>query len=148
MVRLATVKFFLTTNSFNSPGKFRSLFFVIVIAHKSGVVWIGDRLIKVGNADVSKGTIYDVPGIIAKMKRPLVMVLDGEHDIDLNRMDDFSVAVGMINQIQDDAKQNACDLVIDKIPPPKKRSLSSHPHHPPSPPYKVRKSLQAYAVKR
>jgi hypothetical protein len=48
-------------------------------ATKSGVICIGDGLVKVGDTDVSKGKIHDVPGIIAKSKRPAILVLNGEH---------------------------------------------------------------------
>ena len=112
------------------------LHLVFIAAHKSGVIWIGDRLMKVGSADVSKGTIFDVPGIIAKMKRPLIMVLDGEHNIDLKRMDNLTVAIGMINQIQDDAKRDSTNNLLppDKVRQPKKKAypliLIIHLHRP------------------
>jgi len=81
-------------------------------AQKSGVVCIGDSLVKVGDADVSKGTIYEVPGIIAKSKRPLLMILNGEKNVNWEEMDNVSVALGMVNRIQEDANQGISQLPI------------------------------------
>ena len=113
-------------------------------AHKSGVVWIGDRIMKVGGTDVSRGTIYDVPGIIANAKRPLIMVLDAEHNVDWQRMDKLTVAIGMINQIQEESKQD----VNSSIKKDEGEEISAKTVIPPSPSAEVRQSVQEYAVKR
>ena len=43
-------------------------------AAKSKVVFIGDTLLSVGNTCVRRGTIWDVPGVIASSKRPVILV--------------------------------------------------------------------------
>jgi hypothetical protein len=48
-------------------------------AEKSGVVQIGDILVKVGEVNVRKLSIKEVPGIIAKQPRPTVIVLSRKH---------------------------------------------------------------------
>ncbi len=50
-------------------------------ASNSGVICVGDGLVKVGDTDVSKGKITDVPNVIAKSKRPSVLILNGEFRI-------------------------------------------------------------------
>ena len=98
-----------------------------------------------GNTDVSKGTIYDVPGTIANMKRPLVMILDGEFNVEWEKMDNLTVAIGLINQIQKDAKQQKISTMPIKQTSQKPVTKAVVP---PSPSSKVRKSLQTYATKR
>jgi hypothetical protein len=82
-------------------------------AEKSGVVCIGDSLVKVGSVDVSKGTIYDVPGIIAGAKRPAIIILNGEHEIEVEAMDYLAVAFGLANKIVHEAT-----LGVTKTPTP------------------------------
>jgi len=103
-------------------------------AEKSGVIRIGDSLVKVGNVDVSKGTIYDVPGIIAGAKRPAIIILNGEHEIEVEDMDYLSVAFGLVNKIVNEAalgvsksptidipmEPESCDVSIMYDPPPEK----------------------------
>jgi hypothetical protein len=48
-------------------------------AEKSGVVHIGDILVRVGEVNVRKLSIQEVPGIIAKQPRPTVIVLSRKH---------------------------------------------------------------------
>jgi len=115
---------------------------VVSLAHKSGVVWIGDRLVKVGNTDLSKGTIFDVPGIIAKKKRPTIMVFDAEHDNDLERMDNLSVASGIINKLLEGSKEVISDDSQYKEEGSTKTVI------PPSPSKKLCESVQAHAAKR
>lgn len=116
----------------------------ICLAHKSEVIWIGDRLMKVGNTDVSKGTIYDVPGIIANMKRPIIMILNGEHDVEWEKMDNLAVAIAMINKIQHQSKKdfNYSSMINIEQKPVGKSVI------PPSPSKLVRKSLQSFVRKR
>lgn len=108
------------------------------------MIWIGDRLVKIGNTDLSKGTIYDVPSIIANTKRPAIMVLDAEHHIDLHSMDNVSVAIGMINQIQEEAKQDFnITLFRKQIQEETVKNVI-----PLSPSKKLCESVQSFAVKR
>ncbi len=74
-------------------------------AEKSGVIYVGDGLVKVGDEDVTKGTIFDVPGIIGRSNRPVLLTLNGEHVIKVEDMDYVAVAVGMVNRILMDPKQ-------------------------------------------
>ncbi len=104
------------------------------------MIWIGDRLVKIGKTDLSKGTIYDVPSIIASTKRPAIMVLDAEHHIDLHSMDNVSVAIGMINQIQEEAKQDFNITIF------KKQTVKNV--IPLSPSKKLCESVQSFAMKR
>lgn len=44
-------------------------------AHKSQVIHVGDALVRVNHTDVSQGTIHHIPTLIAKAKRPALIVL-------------------------------------------------------------------------
>ena len=83
-------------------------------AEKSGVICVGDALVKVGDEDVSKGTIFNVPEIIAKTKRPCVIVLNGEHNVEWKDMDYIDVAIGMVNHILSDSKQVSKSALFGK----------------------------------
>jgi hypothetical protein len=126
------------------PTKIELFANVFNIAHKSGVVWIGDRLVKVGNVDVSKGTIYDVPSTIANMKRPVIMILNSEHETEWEKMDYINVAVGMINKIQEESKQDLSDFptVVKENDNSLKTGIL------PSLSPEIRKAVHSYASKR
>jgi len=51
-------------------------------AEKSKVMMIGDTILKVGDVDVSKGTVADVPKIIGRARRPVVLVCTGEFPVE------------------------------------------------------------------
>ena len=96
------------------------------------------------NTDVSKGTIYDVPSVIANTKRPIVMVLNGEHDVDWEKMDNLSLAIAMINKIQQESKQ---DINYSSMISIEQHSIGKSII--PSPPSEhIRKSLQSFVGKR
>ena len=140
-------------------------------ATKSGVICIGDGLVKVGDTDVSKGKIHDVPGIIAKSKRPAILVLNGEHgmkweevcacassctvfyldcfDAKYSRgnklqMDYLAVAIGVVNRILDESKKGQDRTFLDKI------EAGSQPLSvvPQAPPRALREEIARYASKR
>ena len=92
---------------------------------------------------MSKGTIFDVPGVIGRAKRPIVLVFDGENSIQWEKMDYLTVAIGMINQIQKESKQK-----ISEMPIVRKEQTPSKVVVPSSPSWEMRKTLQPYAVKR
>ena len=70
-------------------------------ADKSGVVSVGDCLLKVGNIDVTHGTIRNVPNIIAQADRPVIIVLKRDFHVTGGPMD---VAVGKVLQVQQAAR--------------------------------------------
>lgn len=70
-------------------------------ADKSGVVGVGDCLLKVGNVDVTNGTIRNVPGIIAQTERPVIIVLQRDFPVTGGPMD---VAIGKVLQVQHAAR--------------------------------------------
>jgi hypothetical protein len=74
-------------------------------AEMSGVVCVGDNLMKVGDVDVfRKGLILNVPQTIASAKRPVVLVLSAGQEIPLERMNYIDVAVGMMHRIREEKK--------------------------------------------
>lgn len=84
-------------------------------AELSGVIGVGDTLIKVGDTNVfRKGLILNVPQTIAAAKRPVVLVLSTGQPIPLNRMNYIDVAVGMIHHLkeQKDARRDIASLPL------------------------------------
>jgi len=72
-------------------------------AELSGVVCVGDNLMKVGDVDVfRRGLILNVPQTIAAAKRPVVLVLSTGQQISLERMNYIDVAVGMLHIIREE----------------------------------------------
>jgi len=84
-------------------------------ADRSGVVRVGDRLVKVGEDSVVRGTIGDVPQRIAAMKRPGVLVLasgkelrgkGSEEDVCADgTLDWVDVSIGLINTLAGDVQE-------------------------------------------
>jgi hypothetical protein len=52
-------------------------------AHLSGVVHVGDIVVRIGTVDVSKMTLEEVVDVIANAKRPNIMVVTAVHEIEL-----------------------------------------------------------------
>ena len=70
-------------------------------AEMSGVVCVGDNLMKVGDVDVfRRGLILNVPQTIAAAKRPVVLVLSTGQKVPIERMNYIDVAVGMLHKIR------------------------------------------------
>jgi hypothetical protein len=53
-------------------------------AEKSRVMMIGDTILKVGDVDVSKGTVAEVPKVIGRARRPVLLVCTGDFPVDSN----------------------------------------------------------------
>lgn len=84
-------------------------------ADKSGVVAVGDSIVKVGSQDVKKHTIADVPSIIAKAKRPVVLVLTTGTEMEVERITYLDLAVAMMHRIRDqDEKQKQAMIASAK----------------------------------
>jgi hypothetical protein len=114
-------------------------------AEKSGVICIGDCLMKVGDVDVSKGTIYDVPGIIAKAKRPAILIFNGEHETKVEDMDYLTVAFGLVNRIVSEAPLGMTRSLTEDIPV----EPESYPFIvPETPPKELRVLLHDYSKRR
>ena len=112
-------------------------------AEKSGVVCVGDGLVKVGDTDISKGTIADVPTIIAKTRRPAILVFNGEHQTDVEEMDYLSTAIGAVNRILDDHNSGKARIPFNDV------NESQNSTVLPDPPSKaLRIELQQYAFQR
>ena len=75
-------------------------------AQKSCVVSVGDTIIKVGDQDVSRGTIFNIPQTIAGTKRPVVMVFSTGQKTTLDRVNYIDVAIAMMHQIRDDQSKS------------------------------------------
>ena len=85
-------------------------------ADRSGVVRAGDRLVKVGEDSVVRGTIGDVPQRIAAMKRPGVLVLASGKELgDRSNKEDVcadgtldwvDVSIGLINALAGDVQES------------------------------------------
>ena len=115
-------------------------------AENSGVVCVGDGLVKVGDVDISKGTILDVPGIIAKTKRPTVLVLNGEHSVKLEEMDYLTVAIGVVNRMLDEASTGTKRSSLDDIV--SKSEASDTSIIPEDPPDSLRTEVHRYSKQR
>eukprot|EP00934_Nitzschia_sp_Nitz4_P001623 Nitzschia sp. Nitz4//scaffold1_size375055//38157//42858//NITZ4_000217-RA/size375055-snap-gene-0.236-mRNA-1//-1//CDS//3329540868//1623//frame0 len=70
-------------------------------AQTSGVVRSGDLPVRLGDMDLRKGTIMDLPKQIANAKRPVVMVLATGTTVPLERMNYIDVAVAMMHRARD-----------------------------------------------
>ena len=52
-------------------------------ADKSGVVFVGDHVIKIGAVNVESMTLEEVVTVISQTKRPNIMVVTSEHSVKL-----------------------------------------------------------------
>lgn len=59
-------------------------------AERSGVVRVGDHIVKVGSVDVSNSTLEEVVEAISESKRPNIMILTSVHFVDSVSDDDSS----------------------------------------------------------
>jgi hypothetical protein len=100
-------------------------------AESSGVICVGDGLVKVGDVDISRGTIFDVPGIIGKSRRPAILILNGEHSVKLEDMDYLNVAIGVVNRMLDEACNGMNRSAIDEIPFTSESNSYLIPENPP-----------------
>ena len=50
-------------------------------AEKSKIMMVGDTILKVGDVDVSKGTVAEVPKVIGRARRPVLLVCSGEFPV-------------------------------------------------------------------
>ena len=99
-------------------------------ADRSGVVRVGDVMVRVGDTDVRRGTIVDIPQTIAKSKRPVCVVLEAGAGSGAARdgdsggrvgswMDPVDVAVGMSNRVREELLEAAAEAEVDAegLPP-------------------------------
>ena len=52
-------------------------------AERSGVVFVGDHVVKIGAVNVENMTLEEVVTVIAESKRPNIMVLTSEHEVEV-----------------------------------------------------------------
>ena len=67
-------------------------------AKQAAVVQAGDLLVRLGDLDLHKGTIVEIPQTIAKSKRPVVLVLATGTQVPLERMNYVDVTVAMMHR--------------------------------------------------
>lgn len=79
---------------------------------KSKVVFIGDTLLSVGETCVRRGTIWDVPEVIMKAKRPTILTFSALCKENWETMDNVATAVGMINRIREETRRGISSLPI------------------------------------
>lgn len=84
-------------------------------AEKSGLVDIGDRIIKVGEVDVTHETIDTVPQTIAKASRPLVVVLSRAH-VPSNPPSAIDTVIEVVFRVQDEAAEAANESCVSSMP--------------------------------
>ena len=72
-------------------------------ASMSGVVSVGDNLVKVGDVHVRRGLIANVPQTISAAKRPCVLVFSTGQQVSVERMNYVDVAVGMMHHLRGEA---------------------------------------------
>lgn len=76
-------------------------------AYMSGVVHVGDHIVKIGTVDVSNMTLEEVVDTIAKSRRPNIMVVTAVHDIEVVSVSDeerrftssLDLVYGYVNKI-------------------------------------------------
>ena len=67
-------------------------------AQQSGVVRAGDLLVRLGNVDLRKGTIVEIPGTIASARRPEALVLATGTKSTIDRVNYVDIAVAMMHR--------------------------------------------------
>lgn len=96
-------------------------------AYLSGVVHIGDHIVKIGTVDVSNMTLEEVVDVIANSKRPNIMVVTAVHDIELvsasgDTDDDSSerrfassldLVYGHVNKIATEGENSVTNSLLD-----------------------------------
>jgi hypothetical protein len=70
-------------------------------AELSTIVRTGDLPVRLGEIDLRKGTILDIPQEIAKARRPVVLILATGSKVTLERMNYIDVAVAMMHRARD-----------------------------------------------
>ena len=73
-------------------------------AASAGVVRPGDTIVSIGQKDVRKGTILDVPQSIADAKRPVVLKFSTGQKVDMKNVKYIDLAIAMLHKIRDDAR--------------------------------------------
>ena len=100
-------------------------------ADKSGVVAVGDSIVKVGPQDVRKHTIADVPSIIAQAKRPVVLVLTTGIELEVERITYLDLAVAMMHQLRAKDEQQKREMIASARKNKKPESEENASEHPP-----------------
>lgn len=67
-------------------------------AESSGVIRSGDLAVRLGDVDLRKGTILDIPTEISKARRPVVLTMATGTKVSLERMNYIDVAVAMMHR--------------------------------------------------
>lgn len=70
-------------------------------AENSGVIRSGDLPVRLGDIDLRKGTILDIPMQISQARRPVVLVLATGSAVTLERMNYIDVTVAMMHRARD-----------------------------------------------
>jgi hypothetical protein len=70
-------------------------------AQNSGVIRSGDLLVRLGDIDLRKGTIVDIPTQISQARRPVVLALATGSTVALERMNYVDVAVAMMHRARE-----------------------------------------------
>ena len=84
-------------------------------AERSGLVDVGDRIIKVGENDVTQESIHTVPQMIANSPRPLVVVMS-RAQIPSNPPSAIDIAIEYVYRIQDEAARLANESSLSSMP--------------------------------
>ena len=70
-------------------------------AQASSVVRAGDLLIKLGDVDLRKGIIMEVPQQIARERRPIVLILASGTKVPIERMNYIDITVAMMHRARE-----------------------------------------------
>lgn len=70
-------------------------------AESSGVIRSGDLPMRIGDVDLRKGTILDIPRDIARARRPVVLMFASGTKVALERMNYIDVIVAMMHRARD-----------------------------------------------
>ena len=84
-------------------------------AEKSGLVDVGDRIIKVGDNDVTGESILTIPQMIANSPRPLVIVMSRAH-VPSNPPSAIDIAIEDVFRVQDEAARLANEKSLSSMP--------------------------------
>jgi hypothetical protein len=76
-------------------------------AFNSAVVYAGDILQKIGNESVARGTILNVPKLIARSKRPCILVFSTGQKVEFSKKINYlHLVTAMMHQIKEEAESS------------------------------------------
>jgi hypothetical protein len=93
-------------------------------AYNSKVVYAGDVIQKVGNVSVARGTILNVPKIVADSKRPAILVFSTGQKVESWKVNYIDLAIAMMHEIKDEeSRRGILRMPLFQNSPDKRKTL-------------------------